>query len=86
MEETTKTQQLSYDDLNNLANQLSRQNAALRQRIEEVNYTNLFKRLDYLFEVLKAKDVFPKEFIDTTVAEVMNLLNPVEETEAEAEN
>ena len=43
--------QLSYEDLKNIAGQLQQQNMQMRKALSELNYENMFKRLDYLFEV-----------------------------------
>lgn len=50
---------LSYEELENVCHQLSAQaqqlntqNQQLRAALNEANLTNLYKRLDYLFEVI----------------------------------
>lgn len=50
---------LSYEELENVCHQLSAQaqqlnaqNQKLREALNEANLTNLYKRLDYLFEVI----------------------------------
>jgi hypothetical protein len=42
MEENTKKSELTYEQLTEIANQLSRDNHALRQQMQEMNYFNLF--------------------------------------------
>lgn len=59
-EGTTSTpKKLSYEELENVCHQLSAQaqqlnaqNQRLRAMVNEANLTNLYKRLDYLFEVI----------------------------------
>jgi hypothetical protein len=42
------------------------------QKLQEINYVAM--RLNYLFAVLKSKEVFPQEFITQCSNEVMELL------------
>lgn len=94
MEEITNTQnaqaKLTYEQLETAANQLAQQNQALRQQMQEMNYFNLFKRLDYLFKVVENDEKFAADFVDTCKTEIVNLMTTVEEptdtpTEAKAE-
>ena len=55
----TKEQKLSYEQLENVANQLSQQNNKMReqgqkmlQALQEANLVNFYKRLDYLWQVI----------------------------------
>ena len=77
-QKTAKTE-LTYEQLNAVATQLSQQNAQLRKQIEEMNYVNLFKRLDYLFKVVEFADKFSAPFVDTCIAEINTLLSDSEE-------
>ena len=83
MEEMTNTQhaqaKLPYEQLESAANQLAQQNQALRQQIQEMNYYNLFKRLDYLFKVVENDEKFVADFVDTCKTEIVNLMTTVEE-------
>lgn len=80
-ENTQKTEktELTYEQLNAVATQLSQQNMQLRKQIEEMNYVNLFKRLDYLFKVVEFADKFSAPFVDTCIAEINMLLSSSEE-------
>ena len=56
---------LSYEGLENVCHQLSAQaqqlnaqNQQLRAALNEANLTNLYKRLDYLFEVINRDNVY----------------------------
>lgn len=71
---------LTYEQLESAANQLAQQNQALRQQIQEMNYFNLFKRLDYLFKVVENDEKFAADFVDTCKTEIVNLMTAVEET------
>lgn len=80
-EPTTK---IPYDKLEQLANQLAQQNKELRQQLAMVNDVGTYKRIDYLFEVLKSKR-FPQEFEETCVEELTMILTIPEEVIQEEE-
>lgn len=68
---------LMYDELNSVCNQLYLQNKKLLLQIEQMDMSNVFKRLDYLFEVLKAASVIKDaEFITNCVSEIKSALYP----------
>ena len=66
--------QLSYEDLKNIAGQLQQQNMQMRKALSELNYENMFKRLDYLFEVIKVPHMFNDEFVGKCAAEIQSML------------
>ena len=66
--------QLSYEDLKNIAGQLQQQNMQMRKALSELNYENMFKRLDYLFEVVKVPHMFSYEFVSKCTEEIQNML------------
>jgi hypothetical protein len=85
MEETKKARQvemkpikkdnpdkkLSYEELNNTCVQLYQQNQHLLKQMSQMNMTNMFKRLDYLFMVLKYESVIKDaEFVNACVEEI----------------
>lgn len=80
-----KKQKLSYDELNNAALQLAEQNRKLYQEVQRLNTAGVIKRLEFLFDVLKYKDVFNVDFVNRTVAEIEEALTikPQEETKEE---
>lgn len=86
MEEKKETQapeqpkQLSYEELRNIAGQLQQQNMQLRKALDEVNYTNMFKRLDYLFKVIEQAHMFPDEFVGKCSQEIIAAIAIPEET------
>lgn len=71
--------ELTKEQLQAVAQKLSRQNAELRSKLQEINYFNLFKRLEFLFKVLELSDRFAPEFVDACSKEIVELLTPVEE-------
>lgn len=66
--------QLSYEDLKNIAGQLQQQNMQMRKALSELNYENMFKRLDYLFEVIKVPHMFNDEFVSKCAEEIQSML------------
>lgn len=75
MEENKK--KLSYEELENVAAQLQQENMQFRQMINQINYNNFFKRLDYLFEVLKLSHMFPQEFTTDCSDEIMQCMKVI---------
>ena len=72
---------LSYDELNETCMQLYQQNQTLMRQLAQANYTNMFKRLDYLFMVVENMEVFDDEFINSCVDEIKEALTPAEKEE-----
>lgn len=87
MEENKKEQKkLSYEELQNVASQLSQQNQQLNIMLQQANITNIFKRLDYLFKILENKGCFDSDFVITCADEIKDIITgPVEETKEEEE-
>ncbi len=70
-------EKLTYSQLNDVCNQLYQQNQKLVMQLRQMDMSNTFKRLDYLFEVVKASNVFKDaEFINNCVAEIKEALYP----------
>lgn len=86
MEEKTKAQtpeqpkQLSYEELKNIAGQLQQQNMQLRRALNDLNYKNMFERLNYLFKVMEFSHMFSDEFVGKCVAEIESLMTIPEDT------
>lgn len=71
----------SYEELNNIAGQLSQQNQQLYQQLQRANMTNMFKRLDYLFKVIENGVMFSAEFLDKCLKEIEETMTIEEEGE-----
>ena len=67
-------QKMSYEELEQLAAQLSQQSQQLYARLQQADMTNMFKRLDYLFKVLENHQQFPTEFVTECVTEITNIM------------
>lgn len=75
---------LSYEELENVARQLSEQSERLYMQLQEVNMHNTFKRLDYLFKVLENDITFDDEFVEKCTKEIVGLLTiPEQESKPE---
>ena len=81
-QETTRPEKLSYEQLENIAHQLSEQAKQLYAKLQEANMVNMFKRLDYLFKVVENAHAFNEAFVAKCVAEIEDLMT-VPDTEEE---
>lgn len=73
-------QKLSYEQLNEVCGQLYQENQKLMKQLQQMNMTNMFKRLDYLFLVLQNEQVIKDpEFVGNCVEEIKEALYPAEE-------
>lgn len=62
---------LTYEQLNGACMQLYQQNQNLLKQLQQANMTNLFKRLDYLFQVLKYESVIKDpDFVSSCIEEI----------------
>lgn len=92
MEKSNKTQgkeqtKLTYEQLNEACAQLYQQNQVLAKQLKEVNMVNMFKRLDYLFKVVKYSDAFnDPEFVGNCIAEIKEAMTIPEEHKEGADN
>ena len=72
--EVQENRKLSYEELERAANDLY-------IRLQNADMSNMFKRLDYLFKVLKYRDSFSLTFVEMCVKEIeMMITIPSEET------
>lgn len=83
MEENVKQEEkLTYEQLENAANQLLAQNNELRRTLMELS--NAMRRLDYLFKVLDHVALFDVDFVDNCTAEIVQLMTIPEKQDATA--
>lgn len=76
-----KKEKMSYEELENIAHQLSEQSRVLMQKLQEANMSNMFKRVDYLFKVLEFENMFSDSFIDKCAQEIQDMISIPEEEE-----
>lgn len=82
---------LSYEDLENVCHQLSAQaqqlntqNQQLRMALNEANLTNLYKKLDYLFEVINRDNPYLSvDFKKQCASEIETLMTAPEQSDVE---
>lgn len=74
-EEPKEDKKLSYEQLNNICSQLYQENQNLTRQIQQLNISNMFRRLDYLFKVLEFEAVIKDpEFINNCVSEIRDAM------------
>ena len=82
-----RPEKMSYEQLEGVAHQLSEQNRQLFAKLQELNMTNMFKRLDYLFKVIENGRMFKQYFLEKCIAEVESLMTvPEQEEKPETED
>lgn len=82
-----RPEKMSYEQLENVAHQLSEQNRQLFAKLQELNMTNMFKRLDYLFKVVENGHMFKQDFLEKCIAEIESLMIvPEQEKKPEIED
>ena len=82
-----RPEKISYEQLESVAHQLSEQNRQLFAKLQELNMTNVFKRLDYLFKVIESGHMFKQDFLEKCIAEVESLMTvPEQEEKPETED
>lgn len=78
-----RQEKVSYEQLENIAHQLSEQNRQMYARMQEMDMANMFKRLDYLFKVVENGTMFDSDFVNKCVDEIENVMMPKEEPSEE---
>lgn len=83
-EAQTEPQELTYEQLNTACAQLYQEKQMLIRRLEYMNHANAFKRLDYLFMVVKYADTIKDpDFVGDCIEEIKATMTIPEETESE---
>lgn len=81
--ETERPEKMSYEQLEQIAHQLSEQARQLYSQLQKSNMTNMFKRLDYLFKVVENGHMFKQDFLEKCIAEIEEIMTVPEETEGD---
>lgn len=80
-------EQAKYAQLSNIANQLYVQNQELGKRLNELEMSNFFKRLDWLWNIINSTSPYITEaFKKTCGQEFMDMMSKPEEDPKETEN
>ena len=85
MEENNVAQKLSYEQLEQVATQLSQQVQNLYAKLQEAEVSNMLSRLKFLFKVIKYGDKFPTEFVKKCVEEIVDVMTIKESEEPKEE-
>ena len=85
-EKNTKEGTLSYDQLKEVAAQLQHENQQLRSTLVRIDYSNTFKRLDYLFKVLDNYVHFDDDFVTSCIKEIQDMMTIKEESTEDTED
>lgn len=85
MEENKQTvaeqpKKFTYEQLEQIAGNLSNQVQQLSARLQEANMFNIFKRLDYCFKVLEVAPMFRADFVERCAKEIEETMTPTEPT------
>lgn len=86
MEETEKKEQkFTYEQLSNIASNLSSQVQQLQGKLIETNMLNIFKKLDYNFKVIELAHtgLFTADFVNRCAKEIEELMSPAPQTDAQ---
>lgn len=76
-------QKMTYEQLENIAHQLSEQARQLYAKLQAANMENVFKRLDYLFKVVENSPSFKTAFVNSCAEEIENLITVPDTEESE---
>lgn len=79
--EAERPEKMSYEQLENVAHQLSEQSKQLYMKLQAANMNNMFKRLDYLFKVVENGHMFKQDFLERCVSEIKDIMTVPEESE-----
>lgn len=64
----------TYEELNNIAVQLSNQNKELYNQLMQSNMSNTLARLEFLFKVVENANHFPSTFLNSCIEEIIKIL------------
>lgn len=93
-----ESKKLTYEQLNQAAQQISQQaealykeNQQLRETLNRISIQNGYTELGFKFKVVENSTMFPKEFVERTIAEIVDTMTvtneePNEEPETVKEN
>jgi hypothetical protein len=77
--EEKSTKKLSYEELERVAVQLQQRVVNAENKLRSIDYTSI--RLNWLFEVLKKKNLFEESFVTKCTKDIQDLLTFDDDTE-----
>lgn len=93
-----ESKKLTYEQLNQAAQQISQQaealfkeNQQLKEALNRISIQNGYTELGFKFKVVENSTMFPKEFVERTITDIVNTMTvtdeePNEEPETVKEN
>lgn len=81
--EEVKAVEPTLEDYKKAFEVLKAQNVQLRRQLYNTDMNNMFKRLDYLFKVVKYNVEFSDKFVDSCITEIEELMTLPKESEEE---
>lgn len=83
-----KPTKLTYEQLEEAARQISQQaesifkeNQQLKIALQQASMTNLYRELEFRFEVLKYADMFDNKFVNKCIENIQDTMTPKPDTE-----
>ena len=70
----SRPEKMTYEQLENIAHQLSDQAKQLYAKLQDSNMENTFRRLDYLFKVIAHSNQFNDEFVKKCSKEIESVI------------
>jgi hypothetical protein len=80
-----ESKKLSYEELENVAKELYTRCADMATELQRMKMDNSFKRLDYLFKVLKYYSLLDTDFVRNCAKEIQEMITIPEEVTDKAE-
>ena len=81
--EDLNTKKLSYEQLENVAKELSNQVRVYENQLKNNQFNETVARLNYLFKVVENDSKFPAEYVEKATNEIMVILTMPEEVAEE---
>lgn len=84
----TETVKETYtkEEVQEIVRTYTRQLGSLIGKLQDLNISNTFKRLEFLFKVLEHSDKFPSDYLDEVTEEIMKIMTIPEENELESDS
>ena len=80
-----RPEKLSYEQLENVAHQLSEQTKQLYMKLQAANMSNMFEGREDLFKVVENGHMFKQDCLEKCIAEIEEIMTVPEETDKEEE-
>ena len=85
--ENVAKRERTYEEVVAENNQIKQQAEAMYRQMQQMNMTNIFKRLEFLFKIVENRTAFPEEFKNKCIMEIVNLITiPEEQKQEEVKN